>query len=188
MRPYLQYIWLVIGILLNMPGKIVVANLIMEDPEIRKIKELLQLDPLPGEGGFFRRSYTSETRAGYQPMASAIYYLITPDSWSTLHRLPKDELYHFYAGNPVQMMLLSPQGHLEERVLGNIILTGQSPQILVPARTWQAARLKPGGRYALLGTTMSPAFVEEDLEIAEIEELIEEYPDYRNTIKKYWHE
>src|SRR5512146_1935857 len=84
-----------------------------------EIIELLNLKPLPGEGGFFVESYRADenlevlpSRYGGAPRAisTAIYYLLTPDIFSALHRLRSDEIFHFYLGDPVEMLQLFSDG------------------------------------------------------------------------------
>jgi len=155
-------------------------------PDIQKIISLLKLEPLPEEGGFFRQTYlASETfeKSGKQrPLATAIYFLITPNDFSALHRLETDELYHFYAGDPIEQLLLFPDGHSETRILGNDLLEGQEPQALVPADTWQGSRLLPKGKWALIGCTLSPGWIESDLGIANAQDLISQFPDRSDLI------
>ncbi len=155
---------------------------------IHKLIEKLGLEPLVGEGGLFRQTYCSpeEIPAGAlparyksaHPIGTVIYFLLTPDvdSFSALHRLPTDEVYHFYLGDPVGMLLLHPDGRTEQVTLGQDIFAGQQVQFVAPAHAWQGSRLLPGGRYALLGTTMAPGYIQEDFEIGRREELNAAYP------------
>ncbi len=124
----------------------------------------LNLTPLPVEGGYFRRTYLKSDESPSGTSASAIFYFLTPDTCSLLHRLPKDELYHFYVGDPVELLVLDDHGG-RRHILGSDILGGQKVQHLVPAGFWQGSRLVSGGRFALMGTTMCPAFADEDLEM-----------------------
>src|SRR5207245_2095434 len=89
---------------------------------------------------------------------TAIYYLLTPDTFSALHRLPTDEVYHFYLGDPVEMLQLWPDGSGRVGTLGQDVRAGQLLQVIVPRGVWQGSRLRPGGAFALLGTTMAPGF------------------------------
>ena len=139
------------------------------------IIEILGLEPLPGEGGFFRESYRSAN-------SSAIYYLVTPASYSRLHRLPKDELLHFYLGDPVETVQIDARGDFRREILGADLGAGERPQVLVPARTWQGSRLKAGGSYALLGATLAPGYEPSDLELADGETLAKQFPRYRELI------
>jgi predicted cupin superfamily sugar epimerase len=137
----------------------------------QRLIEVLGLEPLPIEGGHFRETWRS-------PAGSAIYYLLTDDprSFSALHRLPTDEVYHFYLGDPVEMLMLNEDGRVESATLGQDILKGQRVQHVVPRGVWQGSRLRSGGRFALLGTTMAPGFDPKGYEGGEREALLEAYP------------
>jgi len=160
-----------------------------------EVIRLLGLEPLPGEGGYFRQTwrahervaagalgarYPRETRVG-----TAIYYLVTddPGGFSALHRLPTDEVYHFYLGDPVEQVLLHADGRSEVVVLGPDLAAGQHVQHVAPRDTWQGTRLVPGGRWALLGTTMAPGFDPGDFEIGRRAVLEQLYPDRAERIR-----
>ena len=152
------------------------------------IARLLRLEPLPGEGGYFRQTWISPERiaggvlGGRYPRSmtagTAIYYLVTdaPDGFSALHRLPTDEVYHFYLGDPVEQLLLHPDGRSELVVLGHDLAAGQRVQHVARRDTWQGTRLCDGGRWALLGTTMAPGFDVLDYEAGDRDELCAAYP------------
>jgi predicted cupin superfamily sugar epimerase len=146
-----------------------------------QIIDLLRLQPLPREGGRFRRTWLAPTGADGRPRYNAIYYLLEGAEFSHLHRLPQDELYHFYAGSPVEMLLLLPDGNGERRVLGSDLIAGQRPQIRVPGRCWQGARLLAGG-WALMGTTLAPAWEESDYEHGDAATLTRQYPQFQELI------
>jgi hypothetical protein len=160
-----------------------------------QIVALLGLQPLPGEGGLFRQTYRAaeEIAAAAIPprygaprrFATAIYYLLIddPDSFSALHRLKTDEVYHFYLGDPVEMLLLHPDGRGERAILGQDLPAGQLVQFVVPAGAWQGSRVIHGGRYALLGTTMAPGYDPEDFELGARELLLKDYPDQATLIR-----
>jgi len=147
---------------------------VQEEPEVdtepltaADIIGLLQLRPLPREGGFYAETLRGETIPGRlvgdvadRAIKTAIYYLMTPDHCSAMHRLPTPELFHFYLGDPVEQLLLFPDGSGRRVRLGHDLRGGARPQSLVPSGVWQGARLAPGHRlgYALLGTTMAPGF------------------------------
>lgn len=161
-------------------------------PTASRIKELLKLQPLPLEGGFFAEVYRSAGKlpssalpSGYpgeRSLSTAIYYLLTPDSFSAMHRLRGDEVYHFYLGDPVEMLLLKPDGSAEAILVGSDITTGMRLQQVVAGGTWQGARLAPGGQFALMGTTMSPGFDPTDFELGNRDELSAQYPAYSPLI------
>lgn len=154
----------------------------MED--YKKIAELLDLQPLEREGGMFRRTYSSPDMAGDKHMGSAIYYMLSGNAYSYLHILPTDEMYHFYSGDPVELVELNPDGSYRKTILGPDILAGHKVQHLVPAGVWQGSYLLEDSVYALLGTTMSPGFAESDFVPANSQKLIEKYPDMKEEIIK----
>ena len=145
-----------------------------------QIKSTLKLEPHPKEGGFFAETYrcTTEiiTQNGRLSLHTAIYYLLTPDSFSEMHRLPGDEMFHFYLGDPVETIQLHPDGTSDIVTLGQDIVLDMKLQHVVSGGVWQGSRLKPGGRYALLGTTMSPGFAYEDYVSGKAADLIAKWP------------
>jgi predicted cupin superfamily sugar epimerase len=153
------------------------------------------LKPLPMEGGYYIESYRAselipadalpDRYKNDKTISTAIYYLLTPDTKSTLHRLPTDEIYHFYLGDPVEMLLLHEDGRGEKIILGpDIEKKDHHVQFVVPRGVWQGSYLIGGGRFALMGTTMSPGFDFEDHISADCEKLIKTYPRYRKLIEK----
>ncbi len=141
------------------------------------VVRLLNLEPHPREGGWFTESYRSETcfvpdgYPGSRHHSTAIYYLLTPDSYSRLHQLRGDEIFHFYAGDAVEMLQLHPDGSSQVLVIGNDLSAGQRPQVVAPKHVWQGSRLLPGGSWALLGCTVAPGF---------------EYEDYQDETRAYF--
>ena len=115
--------------------------------------------------------------------STAIYFLLTSDTFSALHRLPTDEIYHFYLGDPVELLQLYPDGASARVVLGQDILNRQHVQYVAPREVWQGARLLPGGRFALLGTTMAPAFTSDDYRGGDREALLRQYPAQAELIR-----
>ena len=164
----------------------------VEHMTAEQIIEFLGLAPLPGEGGYYRETYRSTTQinaaclpAGYsasRAISTAIYYLLTPDTFSAMHRLPGDEVFHFYRGDPVEMLQLKEDGSGEVVVLGRAMVQAVRPQIVVPGGTWQGSRLVAGGRYALLGTTMAPGFDFQDFVEGRRDELCQQYPQFADRI------
>jgi predicted cupin superfamily sugar epimerase len=156
-----------------------------------EIIQLLDLKPLPSEGGYYRETFRStlQVRAGSPPYtrlaSTAIYYLVTPDDFSALHRVKHDEVFHFYAGDPVEMVQFESKSECKIFTLGKDLLKGQKPQIVVPALTWQGCRLIEEGRWALLGCTVAPGFQFEDFELGSRELLTQEFPKLREIIQKY---
>lgn len=163
---------------------------------IEQIIQVLELKPLPVEGGLFRQAYcASEEIPGHalpmryrgkaKPFSTAIYYLLTarPDSFSEFHRLPTDEVFHFYLGDPLEISLLYSSGEFRQVILGQDIRAGQMLQYAIPAGVWQGSRVVPGGQYALIGTTMAPGYTSSDYEQGKREELLRQYPAAAEKIR-----
>jgi uncharacterized protein len=152
----------------------------------------LGLQPLPLEGGYFRETYRSDRElnvaylgpgyGGRRSAATAIYYLLTPESYSALHRLPGPEVFHFYLGDPVEMLQLDENGTGRIILLGQDVLGGQVVQTVVAGKVWQGSRLRLGGRFALLGTTMTPGFDFNDYEPGNAANLSVRYPAFADWI------
>jgi predicted cupin superfamily sugar epimerase len=153
-----------------------------------EIKAHLRLEPHPVEGGFFRRTYTSSLTVdldkGQRAMGTAIYYLLEPGTFSEMHVLSSDELFHFYLGDPVEMLQLWPDGSSRIVVLGPDLAAGQQVKHLVPAGVWQGTRLIGDGKVALLGCSVVPGFDYADYENASYEELAARWPDMAERIKE----
>ena len=160
-----------------------------------EVRQLLQLTALEMEGGFFRETYRSRWQisaeclpagiGGTRSIGTAIYHMITPESFSTLHRLPGTEIFHFYLGDPVVMLQLHPDGETTSVTLGQDLTAGQQLQVVVRGGVWQGCKLAGGGQWALLGTTMSPGFDYADYETGVRDELIAQYPDLADAIRQY---
>ncbi len=164
-------------------------------PEIEALIKRFDLAPLPVEGGLFVRTYCSDEMIPSEvfpqrrsqkarALSSTILFLLTddPDCFSALHWLPSDEIYHFYLGDPVGMLLLYPDGESSRVTLGQDILHKQKIQHIIPRGVIQGAHLLAGGRFALMGTSMAPAFDESDYHGCEREILLEKYPSEADWI------
>ena len=167
-----------------------------------QVKHLLQLEPHPREGGWFVQTSRSEAVLpasvfadssdparydGPRRLWTAIYYLLEPETFSAVHRLGSDEVFHHYAGSAVEMLQLFSGGRIERVVLGTDLLAGERPQVLVPRGVWQGSRLLPsaGGEnaWALLGCTVSPGFEYADYETGLPAELLAGWPAAATLIR-----
>jgi uncharacterized protein len=163
-------------------------------PSDDEIKRILGLEPHP-TCGFTSLSYLSRHRianealpAGYRgthTLASALYFLVTPERQMKLHRLRSDQIYHHYLGDPLEVVLLLPDGSGALALVGSDLAAGMRPQLLIPGGAWHVSRLKAGGSYALLGTTEFPGFDPSDLEIGDVAALMRAYPDFRAEIAAF---
>lgn len=151
------------------------------------LKKQLNLEPLTIEGGFYRRTYTSpnalDLPRGVRAIGSAIYFLLEAGVFSELHVLESDEMFHFYAGDPVEMLQLYPDGRSALFTLGTDIAAGQHVQLPVPAGVWQGTRLAGEGKVALMGCTVTPGFDYADYRNAPADELIAKWPQEAERIR-----
>ncbi len=171
-------------------------------PTADEIIRHLGLEPLPREGGWFRQSYVSgelcekhllpPRYGGERPFGTVIYYLLTSetDSFSALHKLKTDEVWHFYFGDPAELLLLYPGGTGKTVLLGDAILSGERPQVCVPRGVWQGCRSVPPGAgpsaaagYSLMGTSMAPGFHPDDFVLGGRNDLVHRYPGFRKQIE-----
>jgi predicted cupin superfamily sugar epimerase len=165
------------------------------DLSAEEVKKLLGLRPHPREGGWYVRSYEARERVGADAFESgrypgprltgtAIYYLLEPDTFSEMHRLRSDEVFHFYAGDAVEMLQLREGAGGVMVVIGNDLVRGERPQVVVERGVWQGSRLVEGGKWALLGCTVSPGFEFEDYETGGREVLSAQWPEFAAEIVK----
>ncbi|MFK0292094.1 cupin domain-containing protein [Streptomyces sp. NPDC090442] len=157
-----------------------------EMPRDRFPQELIAfygLTRLPREGGWYRSTWAGPERPDGRPEGTAIVMLLTaePGVFSALHRLPTDEIWHFYRGDPLTLLLLPEHGDAggaaaRTVVLGPDVLGGQHVQFTVPAGTWMAAEVAPGGSWTLFGCTMAPGFTFADYEHGDAGRLAARFP------------
>jgi predicted cupin superfamily sugar epimerase len=156
-------------------------------PEVSALIERFRFKPLPVEGTLFASTYRSEHEFdGGAPLGTAIValYCNDPPSLSRFHRLPVDEIWHFYAGDPLRLVLLFPDGSSSDVIMGNEPLKGQQVQFVIPAGAWQAGHLLEGGRYSLFGCTMAPGFTDAMFEGGTRQELLQVYPERAEDINR----
>ena len=157
--------------------------------EVERLIAKLDLRPLPREGGYFRQTWTATTAvAGDRSAGTVIYFLITPGDFSAFHRLATDEVWHFYAGDPVELVELDPHSGTTRGVrLGADVLGDEVPQYVVAAGIWQGARLaeapKQSKGWALLGCTMAPGWDPREFVLGSRSELLARFPDARAEIE-----
>jgi predicted cupin superfamily sugar epimerase len=153
-----------------------------------EVKELLGLAPHPREGGWFVRMYEAAEMVDVprygapRRTGTAIYYLLEPGTFSEMHRLRSDEVFHFYAGDPVEMLQLREGEAGRVVVIGNGRAGGERPQMVVERGVWQGSRLRAGGAWALLGCTVSPGFEYDDYEPGDRAELMGLWPEWAEMI------
>jgi uncharacterized protein len=144
------------------------------------------------EGGWYRESYRCaefvagsdlpERFAGPRPFSTAIYFLLEKGEISALHRIKSDEIWHFYAGAPLVLHILTPQGEHLELKLGPDFAAGESYQAVVAAGCWFGAEVSGVGGYSLVGCTVAPGFDFADFQMGKRAYLQQEYPRHKEVI------
>ncbi len=162
----------------------------MDEKAIYYIQKLkLQRHP---EGGYFNEIYRSgeifeasvlpERYNGSRAFLTSIYFLLEGKQFSSFHKLQSDEIWHFYDGSPVKIFIITHEGKMEERVLGNNLNANETLQIVVEKNNWFAAELKDKTSFALVGCTVAPGFSFEDFEIGDRNKLLKDYPEHSAII------
>jgi len=157
-------------------------------PSVKALIEHYNLQPLPIEGTLFVSTYRSpqEYETG-KPVGTAIIamYCDNPSSVSMFHKLKYDEVWHFYGGDPLRLVLLYPDGSSRDVIMGSDALKGQLVQFVIPAGVWQAGHMLEGGQYSLFGCTVAPGFTGDIFEGGTRERLLAIYPDRAEDIKRF---
>ena len=153
----------------------------------------LNLQPHP-EGGYFAETYRSAETiprhalpgrfGGARAFGTAIYFLLESHHVSALHRIQADEIWHFYAGGPLEVFVISLTGNLTVIRLGNNPEQGEVFQAVVSAGCWFGAKPAPGADFSLVGCTVAPGFDFADFEMADPAPLLAEFPQHRAVIGK----
>ncbi|MFC5046454.1 cupin domain-containing protein [Aquimarina hainanensis] len=151
----------------------------------------LDLQPHP-EGGYFRETYRSkeeipkaalpDTYSSSRNYTTAIYFLLTSDTFSAFHRIKQDEIWHFYDGAPIQLHMISPEGHYSMVRIGKDFSNGELPQFTVPGGYWFAANLQKEATFSLVGCTVSPGFDFQDFELPKRDYLQSLFPEHTQII------
>ena len=143
------------------------------------------MTPLPVEATLFAQTYRSEARHGDGPACTAGVglYVDDPASRSLFHRLTFDEVWHFYGGDPLRLVLLYPDGSDEEVILGDPA-SGHAVQHVITAGTWQAGEVVPGGSWSFFGVTMAPGFTPACFEGGRASDLLARYPGRSGDIER----
>jgi predicted cupin superfamily sugar epimerase len=165
----------------------------MNPKEAKYWIEKLQLEEHP-EGGYFRQTYRSEVSiaqealpagfAGARAASTAIYFLLEEENFSAFHRLRSDEVWHFYAGDPLVVHVIEPEGHYSSILLGCDLEAGQVLQGVVRAGCWFASHVADWNSFSVVGCTVAPGFDFDDFELGKRAELVATYPQHRELIQR----
>lgn len=148
----------------------------------------LGLIPHP-EGGYFKETYRSSSSTinslnnAPRSLSTGIYFLLTATNFSALHKIQSDEMWHFYAGDTIEIVEIDLQGCLIITQLGNQFDKSEVPQYVVKAGHWFGSRVYAEGNAGLVGCTVSPGFDFADFEMGKREDLIASYPQHRTIIE-----
>ncbi|WP_414839457.1 cupin domain-containing protein [Carnobacterium sp. TMP28] len=150
--------------------------------------EHLELTPHP-EGGFFKSvSQPAEmyrVEGNYErPLYTSIYFLLNQESPSHFHRLKSDEVWYFHTGDPLTVHMLYPDGHYDQVKLGDTLENDETLQFTVPKGVIFGSSVEEKGIYSLVSCMVSPGFDYEDFELFTQAELLEDYPQHEQVIKK----
>ncbi len=155
--------------------------------------ERLKLSPHP-EGGYFRQTYRADLvvakealPAGFggdRAASTAIYFLLEGENFSAFHRLRSDEVWHFYAGDPLVVHVIEPEGNYSRILLGRDLEAGQVLQAVVRVGCWFASHVADWKSFAVVGCTVAPGFEFEDFEMGKREELVAKYAQHRGLIER----
>ena len=158
------------------------------DAEIQALIEHYKFQPLPVEGTLFTSTYRSaESLPNGKPYGTGMIgmYCHAPRSISCFHKLSLDEMWHFYGGDPLRLILLYPDGSSRDVILGGEPLKGHLVQFVIPAGVWQAGHCVEGGRFSLFGCTLAPGFTDDIFTGGTQAELLKLYPDRQKDILGY---
>ena len=163
-------------------------------PTAEEIQAVLGLEPHP-TCGFVTETYRSSLKIpadalpgvyeGDRPYGSALYFLVTPEAQIVMHRIRSDQLYHHYLGDPLEVLMLFPDGTGAVATVGTDLAAGMRPQLFIPGGTFHTSRLAPGAAYAFLASTEWPGVEPPDVEHGDIAVLLEAYPDFREEIRAF---
>ena len=159
-----------------------------------EIRTLLKLEP-NATCGFVRETYKSDLSIapgglpapfdGGRPLGSALYFMVTPAAPVKLHRIKNDQLYHYYLGDPIEVLMLRANGDSELVVVGPNIVGGQLLQLFIPGNTFQTARITGKHRWFLGASTEWPGVIPEDVELGNVEQLAVKYPEAAADLRTF---
>lgn len=162
-------------------------------PLFNEILRRYELAPHP-EGGFYRRTYCSPGQipahalpeiGAARPYSTAILYLLGAGDKSCLHRIRQDDIWHFYLGGPLRLVMLDSEGAFSEMILSPDILAGHYVQFVVPKNCWFGAKPLPDSPYSFVGCTVAPGFDFADFEMGERDKLLHDYPAFAPIIMEF---
>ena len=158
------------------------------------VERLLDLKP-NATCGYVRVTFMSTQRiapgglpapfAAGRPMGSALYFMLTPQEPVKLHRIRNDQLYHYYLGDPIEVLLMLTDGSTQHHVVGPDLRAGQTPQLLIPGNTFHTARVIGSRQWFLGASTEWPGVEPVDVELGNADALAMKYPGVADQIRTW---
>lgn len=158
------------------------------------VERLLDLKP-NATCGYVRVTYLSTQRiapgglpapfAAGRPMGSALYFMLTPQEPVKLHRIRNDQLYHYYLGDPIEVLLMLTDGTTQQHIVGPDLRAGQTPQLLIPGNTFHTARVIGTRQWFLGASTEWPGVEPVDVELGNADALAMKYPEVADQIRTW---
>lgn len=159
-----------------------------------EVRNLLKLEP-HATCGFVRVTFMSKERiapgglpepfAAGRPVGSALYFMVTPGAPVRLHRIRNDQLYHYYLGDPLEVLMLRVDGTTERSVVGPDLPGGQLVQLRIPGNTFHTARVIGRRRWFLGASTEWPGVEPVDVEIGNVDALAAKYPEVAHDLRAF---
>jgi uncharacterized protein len=165
-----------------------------DDLTAEEVRRLLKLEP-HATCGFVRVTFISDRHiapgglpppfADGRPAGSALYFMVTPDAPVRLHCIRNDQLYHYYLGDPIEVLLLHENGKSERVIVGPDLCGGQCVQLFIPGNTFHTARVIGRRQWFLGASTEWPGVEPADVEIGDVETLAAKYPDAAADVRTF---
>ena len=154
----------------------------------------LQLIKHP-EGGYYREVYRSgefvhkknlpDRYSSFRSFSTSIYFLLESNEFSSFHRLKSDEIWHFYEGSPINILMILPNGEFKRIVMGHDADAGEVYQSVIPKGCWFAAHVNNPESFSMVGCMVSPGFDFEDFELGTMDGLLKLFPQHAELIKAF---
>jgi predicted cupin superfamily sugar epimerase len=158
------------------------------------ITRLLDLEP-NATCGSVRVTFMSRTRIAPgglpapfesgRPVGSALYFMLTPQEPVKLHRIRNDQFYHYYLGDPIEVLMMLTDGTTQHHVVGPDLRAGHKVQLFIPGNTFHTARVIGAGQWFLGGSTEWPGVEPQDVELGNADEIAMKYPDVADQIRTW---
>jgi predicted cupin superfamily sugar epimerase len=165
-----------------------------DEMTFEEVEKLLDLKP-NATCGYVRVTFMSKERiapgglpapfAAGRPMGSALYFMLTPQEPVKLHRIMNDQLYHYYMGDPIEVLMMLEDGSTQFHVVGPDLRGGQVVQLYIPGGTFHTARVIGERRWFLGASTEWPGVEPADVELGKADELVKKFPKVAEQIRTW---